>query len=78
VLLEGGLHCLFGVAPGMTYVAHPDVSAVGCCFVAAGLVMLAGALDHGRQVCGNSDCAQLSSIVGRARWRFELLRCARR
>jgi hypothetical protein len=41
VLLEEGLHCLFGVAPGMTYVAHPDVSAVGRCFVAAGLVMLA-------------------------------------
>jgi hypothetical protein len=40
VLLQVGLHCLFGVAPGMTYMAHRDVSMVGCGFVAASLVML--------------------------------------
>jgi uncharacterized membrane protein len=34
------LHGLFGVASGMTYVAHRHVSMVCRCFVASSLVML--------------------------------------
>jgi hypothetical protein len=39
VLLDMGLH-RFGVASGMNYVTHRDVSMVCCCFVASRLMML--------------------------------------
>jgi hypothetical protein len=40
VFVDMGLHCLFGVASGVNYVARRDVSVVCRCFVAPSLVML--------------------------------------
>jgi hypothetical protein len=39
VLLDMGFHCLFGVAPGMNYVASRHVSVVCRGFVASSLMM---------------------------------------
>jgi hypothetical protein len=44
VLLNMGLHRLFGVASSVNYVAHRDVSMVCRGFVASTLVMLGGFL----------------------------------
>ena len=44
VLLDMGLHCLFGVASRVNYVAHCDVSMMCRCFVAPNLMELGGFL----------------------------------
>jgi hypothetical protein len=44
VLLDMGLHCLFGVASSVNYMAHCDVSMMCRCFVAPSLVVLGGFL----------------------------------
>ena len=44
VLLDMGLHCLFGVASGVNYMAHRDVSVMCRGFVAPCLVILGGLL----------------------------------
>jgi hypothetical protein len=44
VLLDMGLHCLFGVASSMNHMSHRGVSMVRRCFVASSLVMLGGFL----------------------------------
>ena len=41
VLLNMGLHCLFGMASGVNYMAHRDVSVMSRGFVAPCLVCLA-------------------------------------
>jgi hypothetical protein len=44
VLLDMGLHCLFGMASSMKYMAHRDVSMVCRGFVVSSLVMFGGFL----------------------------------
>jgi hypothetical protein len=44
VLRDMGLHGLFGVASGVNYMAHRDVSMMCCGFVVSSLVMLGGFL----------------------------------
>jgi hypothetical protein len=44
VLLDVGLHCLFGVASSVNHMASRDVSMVCRCFVVSSLVMLGGFL----------------------------------
>ena len=44
VLRDMGLHCLFGVAPSVDYMAHRDVSMVCRGFVVSSFVMLGGFL----------------------------------
>jgi len=44
VLLDMGLHCLFGVTSSVNYMAHCDVSMMCRRFVAPNLVVLSGFL----------------------------------
>jgi hypothetical protein len=50
VLLNMGLHCLFGLASGMNQMAHSDVSMVSRCFVAASLMMFGSFLMMMRRI----------------------------
>jgi hypothetical protein len=40
MFLDVSLHCVFGVASGVNYMAHRDMSVVCRCFVTSSLVVL--------------------------------------